>query len=114
MVGGPDVSLTQDDKTMAMLGHVLGIFSWIGPLVIYFVKRDSKFVAFHALQQLVWQISVFVVLLILGITIIGWPLIPIVHAAGWIVAVFAAIKAYNGEWYELPVVGAFARKNLGF
>ena len=44
---------TQDEKTMAMLAHILQIFTWwIGPLVIFLVKQDSKFVRFHALQAL--------------------------------------------------------------
>jgi len=44
---------TQDEKTFALLAHVLGIFSgFIAPLVFFLVKRDSKFVSFHALQSL--------------------------------------------------------------
>jgi uncharacterized Tic20 family protein len=52
---------TQDEKTMAMLAHILQIFTWwIGPLVIFLVKQDSKFVRFHALQALLWQITLMV------------------------------------------------------
>ena len=52
-VGG----LTPDETTMAALAHLLQPLSWwIGPLVIFLVKRESKFVAFHALQALLWQI----------------------------------------------------------
>ena len=29
---------------------------WIGPLVIFLIKRSSQFVSFHALQALFWQI----------------------------------------------------------
>lgn len=42
---------------MAMLVHIIGIFTgFIGPLIMYFVKRDSKFVSFHALQSLFWHL----------------------------------------------------------
>ncbi len=48
---------TADEKTMAMLSHLLMIFAgFIPPLVIYLVKRDSKFVAFHAMQGLLWHV----------------------------------------------------------
>jgi len=48
---------TADERTMAFLAHLLQVFTgFIAPLVIYCVKSDSKFVKFHALQSLVWQL----------------------------------------------------------
>jgi uncharacterized Tic20 family protein len=48
---------TADERTMALLAHLLQIFAgFIAPLVIYFVKRESEFVKFHALQALIWQL----------------------------------------------------------
>jgi uncharacterized Tic20 family protein len=48
---------TQDERSMAMLVHIIGIFTgFVGPLILYFVKRDSKFVSFHALQSLFWHL----------------------------------------------------------
>jgi len=41
---------------MAVLCHVLQLIGgWIEPLVIFFVKRQSRFVTFHALQVLLFQ-----------------------------------------------------------
>ena len=35
---------------MAILAHVLQIVGWwIAPLIIFLLKRDSKFTSFHAL-----------------------------------------------------------------
>lgn len=49
--------LTQDEKAYAGLAHALMISTWwIGPLIIYLIKRESRFVGFHALQALLWQI----------------------------------------------------------
>jgi hypothetical protein len=49
---------TSDETTLALLAHVLQIFTWwIGPLAIYLAKRDSKFVSFHAMQALLWQFT---------------------------------------------------------
>ncbi len=73
------VSPTPDERTIAMLAHVMQIFSafW-APLIIYLVKRKSRFVAFHALQALLFQI----------VLLAGWFL-----AIGIMMAVFFAIFA---------------------
>jgi uncharacterized Tic20 family protein len=59
---GPPSEPTTDERTNAMLAHVLSIFGgFIGPLVIYFVKgKDSRFVAFHALQAIFWHLAAMV------------------------------------------------------
>lgn len=47
---------TSDERTMAVLSHVLQLVGgWIAPLVIFFVKRQSRFITFHALQVLLFQ-----------------------------------------------------------
>lgn len=52
---------TKDECTMAFLAHLLQVFTgFIAPLVIYCVKQDSRFVKFHALQSLVWQLCYMV------------------------------------------------------
>lgn len=49
--------LSQDEKAFAGLAHALMISTWwIGPLIIYLTKRESRFVSFHSLQALFWQI----------------------------------------------------------
>ena len=56
----PPPVLTQDDRTMAFLAHLLQIFTgFIAPLVIYLVRPRSRFVRFHALQALIWQLCWF-------------------------------------------------------
>ena len=48
---------TQDERTMATLAHVLQVVGWfIAPLIIFFIKRESRFVAFHALQAIFLQL----------------------------------------------------------
>ena len=118
----------QEEKTWGMLAHVipLGVylissFGWVAALVIYLIYKDkSKFVAFHALQQLyfmglVWilgLISIVAFFSVVGIpiAIILWIIIGISSIAG---PVIAAIKANNGEWWEYPVVGRMARSSVG-
>jgi len=46
-----------DERSLASLAHALQIVGWfIAPLIIFLIRRDSKFVAFHALQALLLQI----------------------------------------------------------
>lgn len=61
--------LTQDEKAYAGLAHALMMSTWwIGPLIIYLIRKESKFVSFHALQALFWQI-IFTVLYFGGFAI---------------------------------------------
>lgn len=51
-----DGATTADERTMAVLAHVLQLVGgWIAPLVIFFIRRQSRFVSFHALQVLLFE-----------------------------------------------------------
>ena len=58
----PIVPPSSDEKTMALLSHILTLVSaFIAPLVIYLVKKDdSSFVAEHAKESLNFQITAFI------------------------------------------------------
>lgn len=46
-----------DERSLAMLAHALQIVGgFIAPLVIFLIRRDSRFVGFHALQALLLQL----------------------------------------------------------
>jgi uncharacterized Tic20 family protein len=131
---------TQDEKTMAMLAHVLQIFTWwIGPLVIFIVKQDSKFVRFHALQALLWQIALIVVwmmgmavwLAVIFSTVFSsvgkadshqappvamfvgigliWLLFMAMYLSNILFGILFGIKAGRGEWASYPLIGRWAR-----
>jgi uncharacterized protein len=58
-------TVSQDDKTMGMLAHVLGIISFIGPLVIWLVKKDqSQFVDENGKVALNFQLTMLIGFLI--------------------------------------------------
>ncbi|MCC7534755.1 MAG: DUF4870 domain-containing protein [Deltaproteobacteria bacterium] len=79
---------------------------FIGPLVLYLLKKkESDFVAFHALQSLAFT-GLYFLLTFLTCGLLGLALvIPYV-----VFEIIACIRAYEGEWYELPIVGAWARR----
>jgi uncharacterized membrane protein len=131
---------TQDDRTMATLAHALGILGFIAPLVIFLVKRQSRFVSFHALQSLLWHIAyiaIAMVFMVLWFVVIFAtvahtavdksaqppvgiffliPLLWVFIMAAWVVTlvlvIVFAIKASQGEWADIPVFGKIARKIL--
>ncbi|HEU4587864.1 MAG TPA: DUF4870 domain-containing protein [Gemmatimonadales bacterium] len=101
------------------LAYLLGPITGIIFLVI---EKNDRFVRFHAMQSTVlgvaWVIFSIVLSVLSGaIPVIGWIfgfLLSIVMAIGgvilWLVLMF---KAYQGQEWELPWVGQFARKQLG-
>jgi uncharacterized protein len=79
-----------DEKTMATLAQVLQIVgSWIAPLIIYLIRRESKFVSFHAIQALLWQAVVLIVSF--GVTIL------------WFSVIFTMVFANGGHAAESKV-----------
>ncbi|HTN07860.1 DUF4870 domain-containing protein [Agriterribacter sp.] len=100
----PLVQPTSDEKTLAILSHVLTIVVWLfAPLIIYLIKKDeSKFVAAHAKESLNFQITVTLVCIVLFITIIGIFLLWIVGIIALILVIVATIKANDGKLYRYP------------
>lgn len=103
-----EASPSNDARVLAAVSHGVTFFEGglIGPLVIYLIKKDeSELVAFHALQSLYFGALFF------GITFLTCGLAALVLV--WPYMIFeaiATIRAYEGEYYELPIVGAWARK----
>jgi hypothetical protein len=106
--GEPDQRVSNDERLWATGSHALSFIEGgiLGPLVLYLVKKEqSPFVAFHALQSLYFGLAMLVLSLVTLITIIG----PVaVAVAYWVFEIMACVKAYNGEWYRLPIVGNWA------
>ncbi|MGH9730640.1 MAG: hypothetical protein ACRD4A_02995 [Candidatus Acidiferrales bacterium] len=45
------MEFTQGEKAYAGLAHALMMSTWwIGPLIIYLTRKESRFVRFHAMQ----------------------------------------------------------------
>jgi uncharacterized membrane protein len=126
---------------MATLAHALQLIgSWIAPLIIFCIRRNSRFVSFHALQalllQIVHTIIVFALMMLWFTTIfttvfhqtsgnppnfppaffVLFPLVWLGFMGLWvgtlIIAILYAIKAGRGEWADYPVLGKLARKML--
>lgn len=133
---------TNDERTFGLLVYILGIFAgFLAPLALFLVKRESKFVSFHALQCLAWHVIYFV-LIFFGMMVFFISLIfslgslpgghngpPVAFfgifgfvwlfaMGGWLVNLILGIvygmKANKGEWAQFPLVGAWILQKIVF
>jgi uncharacterized Tic20 family protein len=100
---------TQEDKTMGLLAHVLGIFTYfIGPLIIWLVKKDqSPFVNDQGKEALNWQITMTIIAFIGALTAcigIGVVIIPAVSILNIVFCIMAAVEVNKGVAYRYPFV----------
>lgn len=98
---------SKDECNLAMLAHLLGIFTGVvGALVLWLVKKDDGgFVADQAREALNFQITLaiaFIASIALKIILIGALLIPILFIANFVLSLVAAIAASKGKSYRYP------------
>ena len=100
----PDYIPTSDEKTLAILSHILTLVApLLAPLIIYLLKKDeSKYVAYHAKESLNFQITLMIVVIGLLITIIGILFIWLVGIAALVFVIIATIRASEGILYKYP------------
>lgn len=106
---GVAAETTEDERTMAAVCHaVAGVFgvALIGlavPAVIWMAYQErSKYVRFHAIQALVFQIVAAVGVWALGILTCGLGLVLVF--APMAVQLYWAWLAYQGSWKPYPML----------
>lgn len=133
---------TREERTLGMLAHVLQIVSWlIAPLIIFFVRRDSRFVRYHALQAVFFQLlmmfvwAAVLIALFAGFFValarhqgaispaaIGFPVLFLIvfwggGALAWlldfVLAIVYGLRANHGEWAGYPGIKYLAAKVAG-
>lgn len=105
-----DGTSSSDDRTMAMLAHLLGIFTWfIGALVIWMMKREtSPFVDDQGKEALNFQITIGILYVALALVTcvtfgIGSLLYPVAGVVNIVFCIIAAISSQKGDLYRYPV-----------
>ena len=116
-----------DENIAALLSYVFG---WVSGLVFFLIEKDSRLVRFHAMQSLLFNVLIAIVVFVLWIVffvlflivsqisdvlsgIFGlvatllWVVIGIGILVGWIMCL---VKAYNRQYFKLPIIGNFAEK----
>jgi uncharacterized membrane protein len=116
-----------DENIAALLTYVFG---WVSGLIFFLLEKDSKLVRFHAMQSILfnvfvavlcfagWIVTIVLVLIasqlpdILG-TLVGllatlvWVILGAGLLIGWILCL---VRAYQGKFFKLPVIGNLAEK----
>jgi uncharacterized membrane protein len=116
-----------DENVAGLLSYVLG---WISGLVFMLMEKESRFVRFHAVQALIlgiiglvfsfgsWIVWIIVAIIasvlpdvvgMLVMAVVGLLMLAIVLAilVGWIMGM---VKAYQHQYFKLPLIGNFAEK----
>jgi uncharacterized protein len=133
---------SSDERTMAALAHgsaLLNLFSGVGgpiaALVIWLTQREkSAWVAFHALQALVFQAAVIIItVLVVGVvwtvgfivsfatigigTIVAVPVMILVFFGGFIMialgmvySLYAAYQIYQGREFRYKWIGDWVQR----
>lgn len=103
----PLVTPTSDEKTMAILSHILALLTgFIAPLIIYLVKKDSPYVMAHARESLNFQITMAIAIFaswLLVFILVGLILLPVVYIADLVFIIIATIRASENKLYKYPL-----------
>jgi len=122
MTGRP-APASDTSKLLAALGYPIWIVALIAILIDPY--KNEKFVKFHGIQALGFAVTIvvaWVVVVILNIILafipyVGWIIAMLLSWVLWIgvivVAIMWAVKAYNGQYAEMPVVYGIVKKMIG-
>lgn len=130
--GAPQTSTGLDPKIAAAISYI-----WIIGLVFFFLEKENRFVRFHAMQSILFGIANSIIMMVLAVvaiiltfafgiggamvgggigTLISM-LVWLIWLVFWLIAmvflvglIFAAVKAYQGQTFKLPVIGNMAEK----
>ena len=102
-------SMGMNANIAAVLSYLLGFITGI---IFYILEKKNKFVRFHAMQSMVvfgflWVLSFAVWL----VPFLGWIIARFIYILEVILWVILMVKAYQGEYFKLPVAGDIAEKN---
>ena len=128
----PSTGSGLDPKIAAALSYI-----WIVGLIFFFIEKENRFVRFHAVQSIIFGIASMVIIGVLAVlaviltfvfsiggAVVGGGLGALIHLIVWLIwlifwllwlafligLIFAAVKAYQGQKFKLPIIGNMAEK----
>ena len=116
-----------DENIAALLSYVFG---WVSGLIFFLIEKDSRLVRFHAMQSILlnaaalivgfvlWFLWVFVTIIFAQVSDVLASLVGIVvgllifvfYVGILIAVILCLIRAYQKQYFKLPVIGNFAEK----
>ena len=117
----PPVKITPPVEWNDRWVGALAYFTFLPAVLFLFLKQfqSRKFVRFHAFQSVFfWGVVILLLLLGLLASTSGWLFVwllvgSLISLAMFFTWLLLSIKALQGEWFELPWVGAFAEERAG-
>jgi uncharacterized Tic20 family protein len=119
----PAATAASDTTTWAMgahlsaLGALLFGLPFMGPLIIYLVKKENPFVRRHAAEALNFNLSMMLYTIVLAFAtavlvfvVVGFLLIPlflVLFAVWFVFVIVASVAASRGEEYRYPLTIRF-------
>jgi uncharacterized Tic20 family protein len=96
-----------DQRQWAMFCHLSGLLGFIGPLVLWLLKKDEMpVVDSNGKEALNFQLTIFIAYVIAGaltFVLIGFFLYPVILLVWLILTIMASVKANSGELnYKYP------------
>jgi uncharacterized membrane protein len=110
MAGRPG-PVNDTSKILAALGYPI----WIVALIAILIEpyKNEKFVKSHAVQAIALGLAEWVVLFVLGMIPFVNLITPLVGLALFIYQIILALKAWNGEYVEIPVIYGYVKSYIG-
>ncbi len=111
------------NRGLRVLAHGSAVVSWlffgyspaiVVPLLIWQMKArktgDTE-LARTAVEALNFQINVTLLSLVLSVTLIGIPLLPVVVLLGLVLTTMASVQVYRGKDYRYPWIHRFIQED---
>ena len=129
-MSGGKTALGLDSNVGALicyLGNLVCALGLIYSIIVLVTDKSNRLPRFHAFQSIFLTVAMIAIMIPLYIVMfvgvfidagIGFPIISglmsllmmIIGIGSLVFVVLAAIKAYNGEFYKIPVIGNLAEK----
>lgn len=105
MPSGEKMEPSKDTRVLSAIGYI-----WILCLLPLLGKRKSEFAQHHGRQGLVLTIASFIIWLVAWVPLIGW-LVGFFGTIGLLVLAVTGIReALQGRYWEMPVLGKYAKQ----
>ncbi len=113
--GNPETG--QAGQSAALPSNLAGALAYLWVVAIIFLLIEpynkDKFVRFHSFQALFLGLASIAGNIVLAMfPVLGWALLPLWSLLIVVLAVVGAVKAYQNQTWRIPVIGAFAEKQV--
>ncbi len=95
-------------ETAGALSYVLGPITGI----VFLVLEKDSFVRFHAMQSIVTFAGLFILQWAFAFTVILLVFVPLISIVGFALWLILIYKAWQGDKWEVPVLGKIAKQLL--